>query len=418
MIAIYKLTIKKHAYLLLIMLIPAVCVYGQALNAYVQVHHIAGCDDLSGILSVHPSGGTGSYSYHWSNGSTIDTAYHLGAGTHSVVVYSGSDSIVRNMDLAPFGIEHVYVGNACNGQYGRVLLDNITATYPLQFHWYQNESLLSETTHLLDSLSPGTYQYALIDADGCVDSGSAVIQASSPHLDVFLADSSLCWYNSTQVWFTPGFTLINNWGIESNSTTDTFTYVNSMGTTDVPSIGIDSLGCQTNSVSPLPFVYLQSHPDAIPIYHLGDTLSLSFVPYLQPSSFETYTWTCNGQQVAITSYSYLVIDTVGFYMVSALNDYGCTWSGTININQLGLEPLEETGLVSYPNPAVIGSHWHIEWPASETNGHTFELLDCEGNSVASGQSTDQKWLLPTPKSPGVYILRSNEQTLRLLCVPE
>jgi hypothetical protein len=407
---------KHHVLLFAVLLIHALRSEAQPLDAFLLQYHAAGCDNQSGKLAVHATGGTGSYTYQWSNGSTIDTAYNLGAGLHSVTVYSGLYSVVRTVTLDSFGIETVNIQHACNGEYGSIFLNDINAQYPFQFHWYQDQVPISETTGYCDSLLAGTYQYALIDGDGCIDSGTVVIRASSPHMDVFMSDSSLCWGVSTQVWFTPGYILTDNWGTHLTTATDTFTYINTFGSGNIPTEGMDSLGCTTNSVAPLPFIYLQPHPDPLTVYQVGDTLSLSLIPNLAPDPDHTYNWWYHAQMVSSGGYSFLVIDSSGWYSVGQTNIYGCSFSGTINAGFAGLEETDFEAVSIYPNPLKVNEAGQLE-QLTGANDLPYTLYDSNGKALVTGQMQQKKAYINAPENPGIYFLNLGNHTYKLIVIP-
>lgn len=393
--------------------------FAQPLGVYMLVLHGAGCDDQSGVLVAQGYGGGGNYSYLWDNGSVNDTVAGLGAGLHSVTVYSGSDSAVVSWDMPAFGIDTVIVHNVCGGDLGGpgwVHLDDITAQYPLAFAWYDGTGvLLSDADDLLESDVPGTFHYAVTDAEGCVDSGTVVLAGSNPVLEVFVSDSVLCYGQSALMWYTPGFTLYDNWGQTYDSNTDTIFYVNQMGGVNAfPSIGVDAFGCEA-AVGNNPFVYQQSHPDAVPLYHHEDTISTTFVIDLQPSTIYTYIWSFNGQIIDTTAYSYLPIDTSGWYGVSIINEYGCSVFGSIqgNVSTTGVPALEVTLLRVGPNPATDGEPWNVVLPAT-AGAVTFRVLDATGRLVLSGNMRGGRNVIGAELPAGTYILEAAGATTRLV----
>lgn len=401
---------------LLIFLISASRLSAQNLNAYILQLHTVGCDNQSGILYATATGGTGNYTFQWSNGSTNDTAYNLPAGMHAVTVYSGSDSATAAVTLPPFGIDTVQVYHACNGGNGLIYLDNITATYPYIFHWYQNNVLLNETTAQLSNIPAGNYAYALIDAQGCIDSGTVNIIASSPQMSVTLADSSLCYGASTLAWYTPGFTLFDNWGGTYNTSTDTLTYMNTMGAVSLPTMGMDSLGCLSNEINPFPFVFLQSHPDPIPLFQLGDTVSASFTINPNPSTTLTYNWYFDNVLVYSGPYSYLPIDSSGYVSVSAVNIYGCSNFGSLQavVSPSGLAAKENISVaVVGNNPALVGASWFITLQ-DLTGSVPFALYDVSGRIIHQATLKNGINTLATPSEPGLYFLDLGQQKITLV----
>lgn len=404
----------KKSLLLFVLILSTLMVHAQALNAFLLQYHAAGCDNQSGKLAVVPTGGTGNYTYLWSNGSTVDTAYNLSAGIQTVTVYSGTDSIIKSVTLDPFGIESVNVTNACNGGLGSIYLNNINAQYPLQFHWYNSLGMLTETTASLGNLTAGNYYYSVIDADGCIDSGNVDISASSPVLFAYVSDTALCYGQSAQVWYTPGFTLYDNWGIAYNSTTDTLVAYNYMNGISYPTAGVDSFGCEAY-LSTNPFVYLQPHPDPVPLFQVGDTISTGFSVNLNPVPDIVYTWSCNGTQVSSGPYSYVQIDSTGFYTLSITNQYGCSNFGSIQAVITGSGKTEILSNFSVtPNPAGIGQQWKIV-VTSFSEPIPFALYNSAGKLIVKSSVTSANCTIETPEIPGIYFIEISNRRYKLIC---
>jgi hypothetical protein len=386
----------------------------QALNAFILQMHGPGCDNQSGILFADAIGGNGNYTYSWSNGATTDTAFNLGAGTHYVTVYSGNDSVVKSVTLPPWGIDTVIIINACNGGLGSIFLDNISAQYPIQYNWYRNDTLLNLNNAFANNLSAGNYQYIITDAEGCVDSGLVSIVASTPVLYAYVSDSALCYGQSSQVWYTPGFTLYDNWGQTFNSSTDTITAQNYMSGISIPTYGTDSLGCFADLINNSPFVYLQSHPDPIPLYQIGDTISVFFTLNTSPISGYIYNWSYGLTPISSGPYSYLPIDSSGTYSVSVINEYGCSNFGNIQavITNLRQNKTMQT-LAVFPNPASENEPWNVLLsPSNSFDSYT--LFDAQGKVVLSEGISSSNFVIPGNLLKGLYFLEMNKTVYRLI----
>lgn len=386
----------------------------QSLNAFILQYHGAGCDNQSGKLAVVATGGTGTYSYLWSSGSTIDTAYNLGTGMHSVTVYSGTDSIIKTTELLPWGIDTIYIGTACNGGTGSIFLDNINAQYPIQYNWFDTNGLMTQHTASISNLSAGSYQYQIIDADGCIDSGNVNILASNPQLSVQVSDSVLCYGESAQMWYTPGFTLYDNWGVTYNSTTDTLVAQNYMNMINYPTYGVDSLGCEANLLNN-PFVYLQPHPDPVPLYQIGDTISATFIINLNPNPNLVYTWYMNSVEVSSGAFSYLPIDTTSYYSVSILNEYGCTNFGSIQATVTGNtdNTSVDRKIIIKNNPTSDHQAWQIDIENIKGN-LGYSLYDTSGKVIIQAETNSNKLVIPAPQNTGIYYLEIDGNYYKLL----
>lgn len=389
----------------------------QSLNAYIQYLHGAGCDDQSGVLAAQATGGVGNYSFAWSNGSSNDTITGIGAGLHVLTVYSGADSAVASYEMGLFGIDTVMVQHACNGGMGLIYLDNIDVAYPYQVYWENEQGdTLTENGAQLSGLEAGTFSFSLVDSEGCVDSGSVTIVESDPVLEATASDSVLCYGQMAQIWYTPGFLLYDNWGATYNSNTDTITYVNQMGGVNYyPQFGVDAYGCEAQLTSSL-FVYQQGHPDPVPLYQFGDTISVSFGINPNLSTTHTYIWSYQGTILDTSNYSYLSIDSSGFYGVSIINQYGCSNFGSIQAYVTGIGADLGTGnfnIIVLSNPAANGEPWVIELPA-ETRSLDAHLTDIMGRSMGHYTLDQGRNSIGDGLSKGVFLLTVGNHSIRLI----
>lgn len=408
----------KKTLTLIILLAGITGLRAQPVTAYILMLHGAGCDDQSGMLVAQGAGGVGNYTYLWSDGSTNDTISGIGAGTYTVTVTSGTASDDGTVTLDPFGIESVNVVHACSGDPGLIYLDNINATYPCTIQWSDCDGNILQTgiSSQLSGLQAGCYNYNVVDAQGCIINGTETVYASTPVLEAFVSDSALCYGESAQIWYTPGLTLSDNWGITYDSSTDTITYINQMGSVNsFPQYGVDSLGCEAMLESNNIFVYQQGHPDPVQIYGYGDTISTAWGINLNPSTTNIYIWRLNGVVIDTSVYSYLPIDTSGFYSVSIVNQYGCSVSGTIQVefSGVGIEDVGTDGIAVSGNPSRNDASWVIDIP-SDLPPVTALLTDASGRNVLSRQLIAGRHALGQGLPTGLYLLKLADRTIRLV----
>lgn len=143
------------------------------------------CD---GSISISVSGGTGDYTYLWtdSGGSPVPgsaTATDLCAGTYTVVVsdengcqVTGTYTLVQPQ---PLDIEVVGAVNIlCTGEETGVITVTSTGGCPPYFYiWSHNPNL---TTPVATGLGAGVYEVSVSDASGCVSAGSVTIVLNEP----------------------------------------------------------------------------------------------------------------------------------------------------------------------------------------------------------------------------------------------
>jgi uncharacterized protein (DUF2141 family) len=134
-----------------------------------------GVNDGSATASV--SGGTGSYTYAWSNGGTTQTITNLTPGNYTVTIADGNNCVkTQTVTVNQFGCtvvaamtgEDVSCTGANDGA-ASVNLDN--AAPPFAFEWSNGE-----TTATIANLSPGTYTVTVIDDNACEVVGSVTIE--------------------------------------------------------------------------------------------------------------------------------------------------------------------------------------------------------------------------------------------------
>ncbi|MBK8659473.1 MAG: T9SS type A sorting domain-containing protein [Bacteroidetes bacterium] len=392
--------------------LAAISVSAQSFNAYILMGHGASCTNDAGVLYVDVAGGS-NYTYQWNTGATTDTISGLAAGEYTVTVYSGTDSVLRAVTLPPFGADTVLTHPACHGlSDGWAYIDNFAGQYPLQYDWYRNGVVLNQHTSSANALSAGMYQYYVTDAAGCVDSGAVQIQASSPVMKAYISDSILCYNGMAKVWFTPGFVL-NNGFVDFYSTTDTFTYYNTMGGGNtVPLCGIDTIGCEA-CVDQLPFIYRQGHPDPVPLYQLGDTVSTFFGISLQPDTSRTYFWSLNGQLIDSSHYSFVKLDSSGFCAVTIRNEFGCTNFGSLQVYVSALPvSLAESSLSAWPVPAT--NRLYMQVPASLLY-QTAILTDATGRQIMHWPIQQTVQILELGNLPaGLYFIQAQQYSIKVL----
>ena len=390
-------------------------VSAQALNAFLLQWRNVSCQNDGGKASVQAYGGAGGYTYLWSNGAVTDTAYNLSAGEYFVTVYSGADSVVRNITLAPFGPDTVIAHPACYGIHdGWIFIDNFTGQYPLHYDWYKNDTILAASTSHIDSLAPATYRYYVTDGDGCVDSGVIEIKTSSPVIQAYISDSSLCYQQQALVWFTPGFTMPDGGGNYYNSTTDTFSYNNIQGNLNqIPTGGYDSIGCFAETT--LPLVYTQGHPYPDPLYQRHDTLMVYWGnPGLSYPGYH-YWWSRNGVTLLDSTLSYLIIDTAGQYSCTVFNEFDCAYTSFLSVTAVGIDEIirHQTSSIQL-NPSPTSDVLHVS-VSENLIGKEILVLDISGRRVLSTAVVSVNCQLSTVNLlPGIYFLQLGNTTRKFV----
>lgn len=130
----------------------------------------ATCGVCNGDATIAPTGGTGAYSYLWSDGQTNANATSLCAGVYTVQV-TDANNCAYNIDVpisnigGPTGettsITDVTCGGGNDGQVG---ITPTGGTAPYNIYWPHNGSIANPLTNM----SAGTYYVEITDDNGCI----------------------------------------------------------------------------------------------------------------------------------------------------------------------------------------------------------------------------------------------------------
>ncbi len=133
-------------------------------------------DNSDGSIMLQVTGGTGAYTYEWSNGATTDNLFDLLSGNYSVTVtdINGCSAICEALVNAPIGMEVLMTSAQpdCAGGVGAITVEVSDGTAPFSYVWNNGA-----TTATLDNLSEGSYSLSVTDAAGCTAMASASIEA-------------------------------------------------------------------------------------------------------------------------------------------------------------------------------------------------------------------------------------------------
>ena len=126
----------------------------------------------TGSASVSVQGGTGPYSYAWSNGATTASISGLAAGTYSVVVTdqngcTGDCSVTVGEANSLVASCSSVNGNCANGNVASASVSPSGGTAPYTYLWSTGATTVS-----ISNLTAGSYSVTITDANGCTDNCS------------------------------------------------------------------------------------------------------------------------------------------------------------------------------------------------------------------------------------------------------
>lgn len=177
-------------------------------------------DDAS--ISVLASGGTGDFSYTWSNGITGTEVSDLTEGSYELTITDDNNcELIESFTVtAPPAInyEYAFQSASCFGATdGSISIVAVGGTGPLTYQWSNGA-----TGNELNDLAAGVYEFTITDSNNCVTVGDVNITGPS----AILLDVTL---NSVSCF---GGTDGNISVIPSGGAADGFTYLWSNGITD------------------------------------------------------------------------------------------------------------------------------------------------------------------------------------------
>lgn len=131
--------------------------------------------DGSGAIDLSVSGGTGNYTFLWSDGSTEEDRDSLEAAVYSVVVTDENGCSVEESftvtEPDALDITFIITDAACAGEASGSIDITVTGgTPPASFLWSNGA-----TTEDLEGLTAGIYTVSVTDINGCTTSGSAEV---------------------------------------------------------------------------------------------------------------------------------------------------------------------------------------------------------------------------------------------------
>jgi gliding motility-associated-like protein len=139
----------------------------------------------NGSATANPTGGTGAYTYAWSNGANTPTANSLCAGTHSVVV-SDVNNCTANASFTVNNAGAVTAttstGNAnCGTASGSASVTPSGGTGPYTYLW----TPFGQTTQTINLITSGSYGVTVTDFNGCTATATAnVIDNAGPTVTI------------------------------------------------------------------------------------------------------------------------------------------------------------------------------------------------------------------------------------------
>lgn len=290
----------------------------------------------NGSINITASGGTGSYSFSWSNGATTEDISNLNAGTYTVIVTDSSGCskqasylLVNNVKIT---LSAAVAKASCSQANGAVNATISGGTTPYSFAWSNGA-----TTEDLQNVVAGSYRLIVTDANGCQSQGTFVVSENNTVRTSFTVASAGCFNEATGAidLTVSGGTAPYTYSWQHGPTTEDLTGL----TSGIYRVTVtDNAGCSILTTINVPKKSIQVTTEITHPLCSGDSTGSITVTPVDGSTTYTYTWS-NGETTNTIS------DVpVGTYTVVVTDASGC--SRTLSYTLTQPAPLTPTAIVS------------------------------------------------------------------------
>lgn len=279
----------------------------------------------NGSINISPSGGSGAYTFAWSNGATTEDIANLNAGTFKVTVTDSSGCSVSASYLLQNNVRILQSGvitkASCGQTNGGVNVTVSGGATPYTYSW-DNGSTAEDLT----SVGPGTYRLTITDANGCTGQAAYVVTENNPVKITFNVTPAGCFNEASgAIDITPS----------GGTAPYTFSWQNGATTEDLSGLvgGIyrvtvtDNAGCSLLTPINVPKKSIQVNTQVIQPLCNGDSTGSIVITPLDNSTTYTYVWSNGGSTNSISN------APVGNYSVTITDATGCSRTLSFTITQ-------------------------------------------------------------------------------------
>jgi gliding motility-associated-like protein len=294
----------------------------------------ATCGNSTGSATVTASGGTGPYTYNWSNGATGSVVTNLPAGTYTVIISDNScnpqqDQLVVTITAAPsFTLGTSQSNVSCGGGSNGSAQVNISGGTPgFNVNWSNGQTGTTAT-----GLGAGTYTVSVTDGAGCNQSTSVTITQPTPVSASGSANAATCSQSNGSASVNPsggtgsyGYSWSPSGGTGSSATglsPGTYTCV----VTDGNGCAASAVVTVNNSAGPSASISSSSNVSCS-----GGSNGSAAVSVSGGTAGYTYTWSPSGGNGSSASGL-----PAGTYTVNITDATGCPASAQVTISQPGV----------------------------------------------------------------------------------
>ncbi len=335
----------------------------------------ASCGSNNGQASITVVGGTGNYTYVWSNGNTGNSISNVPAGAYYVTINDDqgcflNDTVIvtqsSNLSSTITGI-NVVCGNPNSGS---INLSVTGGTPPYSYSWSNGA-----TTEDLTNVGGGNYLVTITDNGGCVNTNTFTIQSPNAFSLSSTIENQTCDGTndgSIDVMVTGG-TPPFSYSWNNGATTEDLTNIAPGNYTILVTDGVGCTNTQTYTVNAAPYV-------GITVTQVGNLLTASSAP--------NYQWYFNGSPIPGANSQTYTITESGVYFVE-MTIGGCKHrSATLELTYSSISETENIkAFAVFPNPA--NQSIQIGVKLNNASDFSLELNNVLGQSIWRMEQTGQ-----------------------------
>lgn len=339
------------------------------------------------------SGGTGPFTYSWSNGSTDPAIQQVPAGAYSVTVQDAAGcSAVKSATVTvpdPISTQITSITPACGSATGSATIAATGGTPPYRHVW--NHGFVGATA---TGLAPGQYYVCTFDVNNCQHDQYVTIPAVEG-LNLNLAPkNALCTGindGSATVTVNPGTgNYTYAWSVPNAPNSNTINNL-APGTALFVTVTESATGCKgTASAIIGTNTTLQLNVTDTDIPCAGTGLGTATAAVTGGTGNVTYTWTYPNNTTATNAQISNL--TTGTYTVVARDGNGCTATGAASIEAISGVNLQ----VQNSNVGSCAAQTTLS--ATAASGATLTWFNAAGTVVGTGSTIT----IPTGTSPATY----------------
>lgn len=361
----------------------------------VQPSCYGGTDGSVGVLGT---AGNGGYTYLWDDGQTTPSKMNIGAGEHYVTVTDALGCTFETVEVlgqpTPVAVNVQAPTIPCGQSTGTATLSASGGSGPYLYSIGSG----TQSSGIFSNLSPGTYNYSVVDNQNCDVSGSFTLVATGGPVAISASSGTItCTNTQTQVSGTgsaTGSNITYLWttqdGVIVSGQNELVATVSAAGTYTLQVTNTTTNCASTSST-------IVTSDLAIPSLSVnnGDltcvTNSVQLCATTDPGY--TVTWVVNGQNTTGTC---ITVSTAGTYPASITGANGCVNSANAVVTASGDLPV--IAIAAPESITCTSSQVTLQGSLTgDVNEHTITWTTTDGN-IVSGANT----LNPVVNEVGAY----------------